>query len=330
MTRGQPHWNALPAEERARVKARQGVGYLIADDVRVVDDQMHDVPADAGPANRLCQRLYLPDALDHHVGAATGGRLPDSLVHPGIFGVQREVGAKRLAKPAFGIAPGNPYKGRGAARPGDLEMEQSGDAQSQHERAITGEERRRSLTVDARREHLDQRRDEVLDFLGEGVDVGGGNGDGVSESSVAIPTHEGPGGANVGLPLAALVANPAIQVGIDHHPGPRGEVGATYVGSDLNDPSHHLVAHDQRMLHRDLAGKDTDVGAADPCRADVDEDFARSRAHFLAFCEGQAFRSLQDDRSQIGHPSLRHSAAITNPTSSRGARTTSLSRGPDR
>ncbi len=42
----QPQWNLLPAEERARVKARQGVGYLIADDVRVVDDEMRDVPAD--------------------------------------------------------------------------------------------------------------------------------------------------------------------------------------------------------------------------------------------------------------------------------------------
>jgi fatty-acyl-CoA synthase len=42
----QPHWNALPAPERARLKARQGVGYLVADDVRVVDEELRDVPAD--------------------------------------------------------------------------------------------------------------------------------------------------------------------------------------------------------------------------------------------------------------------------------------------
>jgi fatty-acyl-CoA synthase len=36
----QPHWNDLPPEEQARVKARQGVGYIIADDVRVVDEHM--------------------------------------------------------------------------------------------------------------------------------------------------------------------------------------------------------------------------------------------------------------------------------------------------
>ena len=35
----QPQWNELPLDERARLKARQGVGYLIADDVRVVDER---------------------------------------------------------------------------------------------------------------------------------------------------------------------------------------------------------------------------------------------------------------------------------------------------
>jgi fatty-acyl-CoA synthase len=52
----QPHWNALPAEERARVKARQGVGYLIADDVRVVDEQMRDVPTDAQTLGEVIMR----------------------------------------------------------------------------------------------------------------------------------------------------------------------------------------------------------------------------------------------------------------------------------
>ena len=52
----QPHWNDLPADERARVKARQGVGYIIADDVRVVDDQMHDVPTDAQTMGEVIMR----------------------------------------------------------------------------------------------------------------------------------------------------------------------------------------------------------------------------------------------------------------------------------
>ncbi|HEX9057163.1 MAG TPA: long-chain-fatty-acid--CoA ligase [Ktedonobacterales bacterium] len=43
----QPQWNALPADERARLKARQGVGNIVADRVRVVDKAMRDVPTDA-------------------------------------------------------------------------------------------------------------------------------------------------------------------------------------------------------------------------------------------------------------------------------------------
>jgi fatty-acyl-CoA synthase len=52
----QPHWNALPIEERSRLKARQGVGYLIADDARVVDDEMNDVPADAATIGEVIMR----------------------------------------------------------------------------------------------------------------------------------------------------------------------------------------------------------------------------------------------------------------------------------
>ncbi|MGH2558149.1 MAG: long-chain-fatty-acid--CoA ligase [Thermomicrobiales bacterium] len=52
----QPHWNDLPTEERARVKARQGVGYLIADDARVVNDDMNDVPRDGETLGEVIMR----------------------------------------------------------------------------------------------------------------------------------------------------------------------------------------------------------------------------------------------------------------------------------
>jgi fatty-acyl-CoA synthase len=43
----QPEWDALPAAQRAQARARQGVPYIIAGTgLRVVDRQMHDVPAD--------------------------------------------------------------------------------------------------------------------------------------------------------------------------------------------------------------------------------------------------------------------------------------------
>lgn len=52
----QAQWDELPLEERARVKARQGVGYIIADDVRVVDGEMRDVPTDAQTIGEVIMR----------------------------------------------------------------------------------------------------------------------------------------------------------------------------------------------------------------------------------------------------------------------------------
>lgn len=40
-------WNALPAAEQARLLARQGQGYVSADRMRIVDENMQDVPHDA-------------------------------------------------------------------------------------------------------------------------------------------------------------------------------------------------------------------------------------------------------------------------------------------
>ena len=43
----QPAWDNAPLAERARLKARQGVPYIHAAEMRVVDEQMKDVPADS-------------------------------------------------------------------------------------------------------------------------------------------------------------------------------------------------------------------------------------------------------------------------------------------
>jgi len=42
----QPGWESLPSEELGRLIARQGVGFAVGADVRVVDEKMVDVPAD--------------------------------------------------------------------------------------------------------------------------------------------------------------------------------------------------------------------------------------------------------------------------------------------
>ena len=52
-----PAWDALPAAERALLKARQGVPYLIAGtDLRVTDHYMNDVPADGQTMGEVLMR----------------------------------------------------------------------------------------------------------------------------------------------------------------------------------------------------------------------------------------------------------------------------------
>jgi fatty-acyl-CoA synthase len=52
-----PEWDALPASERAERKARQGVAYTIAGmDLRVVDGEMNDVPADGRTMGEIVMR----------------------------------------------------------------------------------------------------------------------------------------------------------------------------------------------------------------------------------------------------------------------------------
>ena len=50
-------WDEKPCEERAQIKARQGVAYLVAGtDLRVADDHMRDVPADGETMGEVLMR----------------------------------------------------------------------------------------------------------------------------------------------------------------------------------------------------------------------------------------------------------------------------------
>jgi fatty-acyl-CoA synthase len=51
-----PEWDGLPVEERAALKARQGVAYLHAMDVRVVDENLHDVAPDGDTMGEVVMR----------------------------------------------------------------------------------------------------------------------------------------------------------------------------------------------------------------------------------------------------------------------------------
>ena len=52
----QPGWNELPLDEHAQRLARQGVHYVVAEPVRVVDDQGEEVPADGETLGEVLMR----------------------------------------------------------------------------------------------------------------------------------------------------------------------------------------------------------------------------------------------------------------------------------
>jgi fatty-acyl-CoA synthase len=52
----QPDWSDLDADARARLRARQGVPHLVACELRVVDEQMRDVPADGATLGEVVMR----------------------------------------------------------------------------------------------------------------------------------------------------------------------------------------------------------------------------------------------------------------------------------
>jgi fatty-acyl-CoA synthase len=52
----QPQWADLPAGQRADLQARQGVSMIQAENLRVVDDEMADVPADGSTMGEIVMR----------------------------------------------------------------------------------------------------------------------------------------------------------------------------------------------------------------------------------------------------------------------------------
>ena len=85
-------WNKLSITEQGRIKARQGVGNVIAQELRVVDSAGHDVPADAATMGEIALRgnnVMLGYYLDID---ATRRAAPDGWFRTGDLGVMHADG----------------------------------------------------------------------------------------------------------------------------------------------------------------------------------------------------------------------------------------------
>ncbi|WP_067468890.1 long-chain-fatty-acid--CoA ligase [Actinomadura macra] len=92
----QPGWSALAAPERARLLARQGVGMIQTDGLRVVDDDMDDVPADGETLGEIVMRGNNVMKGYHRADEATANAFRGGWFHSGDLGVRHPDGYVEL------------------------------------------------------------------------------------------------------------------------------------------------------------------------------------------------------------------------------------------
>lgn len=78
-----PEHAVLPADERARIKARQGVELITSGELRVVDDKGHEVPADGKTAGEIVARGNVIMAGYYNDPEATEKCMADGWFHTG-------------------------------------------------------------------------------------------------------------------------------------------------------------------------------------------------------------------------------------------------------
>jgi fatty-acyl-CoA synthase len=92
----QPGWSELPAQDQAVRQARQGVAMIQADPVRVVDDQMKDVPRDGRTMGEIVMRGNNVMAGYYRDEVATNQAFYGGWLHSGDLGVRHPDGYVEL------------------------------------------------------------------------------------------------------------------------------------------------------------------------------------------------------------------------------------------
>jgi fatty-acyl-CoA synthase len=89
-------WDERPAEEQARLRARQGVGTVVSEGLRVVDDQLRDVPADGETEGEVVMRGNNVMVGYYRDPDATQEALRGGWLHSGDVGVMHPDGYVEL------------------------------------------------------------------------------------------------------------------------------------------------------------------------------------------------------------------------------------------
>ncbi|RFS81155.1 long-chain-fatty-acid--CoA ligase [Actinomadura spongiicola] len=92
----QPGWPELPTSDRARLLARQGVGMIQTDGLRVVDDDMNDVPPDGETLGEIVMRGNNVMKGYHRDEEATAHAFRGGWFHSGDLGVRHPDGYVEL------------------------------------------------------------------------------------------------------------------------------------------------------------------------------------------------------------------------------------------
>ncbi len=91
-----PEWDTLPLDEQARLKARQGVPMVAGGGIRVVDDQMRDVPADGQTMGEVVIRSNTIIAGYYQDEERTAEAFRGGWYHTGDLGVRHPDGYVEL------------------------------------------------------------------------------------------------------------------------------------------------------------------------------------------------------------------------------------------
>jgi acyl-CoA synthetase (AMP-forming)/AMP-acid ligase II len=88
----QPAWSGLPTAERAHLMARQGVPYMLSEDLQVLDEQDRPVPADGATLGEVCMRGNIVAKGYYANPEATAKSFRDGWFHSGDLGVMHADG----------------------------------------------------------------------------------------------------------------------------------------------------------------------------------------------------------------------------------------------